>query len=305
MPGRPTSCHTDQPVDRFTQPTWPRAAHGDVAAEAKAAVAGLGLAGSGATQTNRAKRRPRPAAAPHAAEVLGTTPPQRADPLQALALELTLAEQRERQRLARLLHDHLQQLLYAAKLSLAALRRRAGEPTFRAELAQIDELVDECLEESRSLTVELSPPILAHAGLAAALEWLARRTTEKYRLPVTIDIDPRAEPDREETRLLLFDAARELLFNVVKHARAAAAHLVLRLTAARDIELEVADNGAGFDAAARGHAAAPRGFGLFNVGRRLQGWGGAVRIDSAPGRGTRATISLPRQDAAPQPGARP
>ena len=208
-------------------------------------------------------------------------------------MELTLAEQRERRRLAQLLHDHLQQLLYAAKLSVAAIQRRFAETTLRGELAQVDELLDECLEESRSLTVELSPPILAHAGLAAALEWLARRTTEKYRLPVAVDSDAQAEPAGEDTRLLLFDAARELLFNVVKHARASQARLVLRRSTAGHVEVEVADDGVGFDAARLERDDTPRGFGLFNIGQRVRGWGGSLRIDSAPGRGTTATLRLP------------
>ncbi len=98
----------------------------------------------------------------------------RATQLRALAGELTLTEQRERSRLAKFLHDHLQQLLVAAKYRTAVLGR-AGDEVVRQATKEVEELIDESIAESRSLTAELSPPILHEAGLNAGLEWLARR----------------------------------------------------------------------------------------------------------------------------------
>lgn len=109
---------------------------------------------------------------------------QRATQLRVLAAELTQAEEHERRRLARILHDHLQQLLVAARMKTTLLRRQAGEEKARETLDQIDGVLSEAITESRSLTVELSPGVLYEKGLAAGLEWLAQQTQEKHELPV-------------------------------------------------------------------------------------------------------------------------
>ena len=145
---------------------------------------------------------------------------RRADQLRVLAAELTLAEQHERRRLARVLHDHLQQMLVAARMMLPRLRHRPDEETRLEIIGKIDDLLEQCLAESRSLTVELSPPILSEGGLKAAIPWLAHRMEEMHGLVVKARVDPEAEPRDESIRVLLFQAARELLLNVVKHAQA-------------------------------------------------------------------------------------
>ena len=139
--------------------------------------------------------------------------------MQALAAQLTQTEHRERRRLAQILHDHLQQLLYAARLDLETLRRRDSiDASAQETIDRVDGLLGECIAESRSLTVQLCPPVLHEAGLAAAVEWLGRHMEQTCGLNVEIDVDPQAEPESEEIRILLFEAVRELLFNVVKHA---------------------------------------------------------------------------------------
>ncbi|MFW6331524.1 MAG: histidine kinase, partial [Gemmatimonadota bacterium] len=104
---------------------------------------------------------------------------QRARQLQAMTLELTQAEQRERHRLAQLLHDHLQQLLVGAKFRVGMLRSRADdEQEVRDGAREVDHLLDESIQASRSLTYELSPPVLYEQGLPACLEWLARQMAD-------------------------------------------------------------------------------------------------------------------------------
>ncbi len=216
--------------------------------------------------------------------------------LRALASQLTLAEQRERTRLAHVLHDHLQQLLVGAKFGIGALKNRMTENDRQAAIAHIDALMDDCIKASRELTVELSPPILSEAGLASGLQWLARWMQEKHGIEVVLEIDPGAAPEREDLKVLLYQSIRELLFNVVKHAGVARAELTMRLSEKDETILEVRDEGRGFDATEalpRGDSATT-GFGLFSVRERLTMFGGRMEIDSAPGRGSRFLLVVPR-----------
>ena len=223
------------------------------------------------------------------------TATRRAAQLQALAAELTRTEHRERRRLARVLHDHLQQLLYAARLNLGALRRwNPKDPSPTETIEHIDALLGECLAESRSLTVQLSPPVLDEAGLTAGVEWLGRHMEQTCGLAVEVEVDPRAEPKCEEVRILLFEAARELLFNVVKHAETGRARLTLTMSPEDDILLTVADEGAGFRPAdSTLEKATASGFGLFSIRERLELLGGRLQVETAPGRGARITVSAP------------
>jgi PAS domain S-box-containing protein len=233
---------------------------------------------------------------------------QRAAQLRALASELTLTEQRERRRLAQTLHDHLQQLLVAAKLKMAILLRRADEEAVQDLVQQVKGLLDDSIQASRSLTVELSPPILYDAGLAAALEWLARQMQEKHGLSVQVEADPEAEPAGEDLRVLIFQAVRELLFNVVKHAQTESAHVKMARFEDQQVHVSVTDRGVGFDGS-KLHADdfSRAGFGLFAIRERLGLMGGRLEIDAAPGKGAHISIFAPRlQPAQPtgrlQPG---
>ena len=139
--------------------------------------------------------------------------------LRALAAELGQVEQRERRRLAQVLHDHVQQLIVAAQMQLGILEKQRLSDGGRATLKDIHDTLREAAEATRSLTVELSPPVLHDAGLAAALAWLARRMQEKNQFTVELVADSDAEPANEDVRLFLFEAVRELLFNAVKHSK--------------------------------------------------------------------------------------
>lgn len=226
---------------------------------------------------------------------------QQAEQLRELASALTLTEQRERRRLAQLLHDHLQQLLVAARMNVSALRGRVGDAGHRAALEQIGRLIDESVEASRSLTVELSPPILYESGLDGALAWLGRWMQEKHGLHVEIVSDSPVEGIPEEVRLLLFEAVRELLFNIVKHAGVDAARVETTVPDDR-IQVVVSDRGAGFDPQSTDEEGLSRkGFGLFSVAQRLELLGGGLRIDSTPGSGTRVTVHAPYGRRTDQP----
>lgn len=224
---------------------------------------------------------------------------QRASQLRMLAAELTQAEQRERRRLAKILHDHLQQLLVAARMRLSVLHRHAPNEKVATTLQQIHELLDQCLVESRSLTVELSPPVLYEAGLTAGLQWLARQMEEKHHLQVEVDSESTAEPTCEAKRVFLFQAIRELLLNIVKHAQTDRARVELRPLDHDWLRLVVTDSGRGFDPARLEDRRESSGFGLFSIRERLEVLGGRMNLDTAPGQGTRTVIEVPRASATP------
>jgi PAS domain S-box-containing protein len=218
---------------------------------------------------------------------------QRAAQLQALAAQLTQAEQRERTRLARVLHDNLQQLLVGAKFAAAAVHDEEDRQRRRQTLEQLTGMLDEAIQASRSLTAELSPPVSHEQGLAACLEWLGRYVRERHGLRVQLEVDREAGSAPEHVHMLLFEAVRELLFNVVKHAGVQEA----RVTLTRDREgivVTVADQGVGFDPQLLGGAAGAQGFGLFSLRERLGYMGGCLEVDSGPGRGSRFTLWVPQ-----------
>ena len=221
---------------------------------------------------------------------------QRAQQLSVLASELTLAEQRERRRLAQVLHDHLQQLLVGAKFGLEILARRVC-PELVSDVGQIRGLMDESIQASRSLTVELSPPILHEAGLGAAMDWLARWMRDKYALHVLMEVDPQVTDVRDDLKVLLFQSVRELLFNVVKHAHVMKASVKILQPTDRQLHVIVSDEGVGFDPQAvwlRG-ANTAAGFGLFSIQERLTLLGGRLEIQSGPQQGSTFTLIMPLQ----------
>ncbi len=227
---------------------------------------------------------------------------QRAAQLRALALELTHAAEHERRRLAQVLHDHLQQLLVGAKFRVSTLGRHIRQEELLQPVRQVAELLEESIQVSRSLTAELSPPVLYDRGFSAALRWLAGWMGDKHHLRVEVQAEDDADPQDEDLRVLLYQAVRELLFNVVKHARAGSA--TVRVARERDtgIRIVVTDDGVGFapDQTSQGSDDAATGFGLFSIRERLQVLGGTLEVDSAPGHGTSVTIHVPVQAEAPE-----
>lgn len=218
------------------------------------------------------------------------------DRLRQMAAELTRAEQRERERIASILHDHIQQLLVAAKFQLAAFNGPGYD--LQKGTRELQQLLDETIKASRTLTAELSPPVLKE-GLAASLTWLGEWMAEKYGLTVDVDIDAAVSPLVEETKILLFESARELLFNVAKHAQTNTASLSLHKLGSDCAEIVVQDSGIGFDPNRVKSGRAPGGgFGLLSLRQRMELIGGQLAITSKPGKGSRFTLTIPTNIAA-------
>ena len=175
---------------------------------------------------------------------------------------------------------------FTAKYRVAILGRTCDELLEKAT-REVEQLLDESIAASRSLTTELSPPILHDAGLNDGLDWLARRMADKHGLFVELSLEATSSPLAEDVKILLFESVRELLFNAVKHSRSRSATIGARLVDGQ-LQVLVSDQGAGFDPKAIPPAGeAGGGFGLFSIRERLELIGGRLEIESAPGTGSR------------------
>lgn len=217
--------------------------------------------------------------------------------LRTLAAELSRAEEKERRRIASELHDGVGQALTVAAMKLGLLEG-ATSPKFRKTAREVHTLVEQALEAARTLTFQLSPPILHDLGFAPAVEWLSEQFEERHGLRTDFHDDARPKPLAEEVGIVLFKAVRELLFNVVKHADAGRAEVSLE---SRDesVRVRVEDDGVGFEQEGERQAAS-NSFGLFSMRERLASLGGRVEIDSAPGEGTRVTLHAPMNPKSPR-----
>ena len=221
---------------------------------------------------------------------------RRSEQLFRVSAELVRAEQRERSRLALLIHDHLQQLLVAAKMGLELLSDHVAKDR-QQDVAKIFDMLAESIQISRSLSAELSPPVLHKYGLAAALEWLARWMKNNYQLTVELQINRQIIVRNEPIMVLLFQSVRELLFNVVKHAQVNAANLKMMRDESDHLRIVVSDQGVGFDPSTRREGLDPTaGFGLFTVRDRLTMLGGYLEVHSTPGAGTTITLIAPLEE---------
>jgi len=207
----------------------------------------------------------------------------RARQLQRLTLELSETEDRERRQLAEILHDDLQQELAAAKFQLSLLNSRARyDPSQQSLIAQVDEMLMDAIQKSRSLSHELSPAVLYHADFAGALHWLADQVHSKHGLEVAVDTLGDVPVESEAIKSFLYKTAQELLFNVVKHARVNQARIRVRRFG-RCICLSVSDRGRGFDPQDVRQAA---GFGLLSIRERIELLGGRMKMHSVKGHGS-------------------
>ena len=239
--------------------------------------------------------------------------------LQSLALELSLAEERERKRLATSLHDDLSQILTVIKIRLSILRQpgidaddssgRAGDAVGAAgaggaagavgavgsasDLKNIETLVDRAIASARSLTLQLSHPALYDLGFVAGAEWLVEDIQKLYGLKVNLSRITGLVPMDLRVRVVLFQCLRELLVNAAKHAHVGEAKVQIARRR-QMIRVTVQDHGIGFRPDTPNvQAPAGSGFGLFSIRERLHNLGGRLRLRSIVGKGTTVVLEVP------------
>ncbi|MGB5764946.1 MAG: PAS domain-containing protein [Sedimenticolaceae bacterium] len=222
--------------------------------------------------------------------------------LKSLAGQLTLAEERERRRIAADLHDDVGQLLALTRLQLAAARKGLpAEEPLAAQLEDISQSLLRAIRETRHLIFELSSPALDELGLGAAIaDWSEEQASGRHGLDVEVFDHTRPLILDTDQRAIMFRNARELITNVIKHAQASALTIWLEQ---EDGELVVIiqDDGVGFDPATTlNRVDGEKGFGLFSIHERMTDLGGRLVLVSQPGGGCRASLHLPLQARKPE-----
>ena len=219
-------------------------------------------------------------------------------------LKIAEGRRQERERIAQRLHDHLQQLLIGANLQVQALQQEGSDESQSASLERVGEILTQAIEASRNLAAELNPPVLYQSGLKDALRWLSKFMRDTHGMQIELDCGLDPQPPPIEIRESLFDAVRELLLNVVKHAGVDRARVSID-QADGQVRTVVKDEGVGFDPADPCREDDPAaGIGLSGIRRRVEALGGVCRVESSPGKGTRVEILVPVQSAS-QGGALP
>lgn len=209
--------------------------------------------------------------------------------LRELHGEVMRAEQRERERIAGLLHDELQQTLAQARGLLEEIAGMRVSRDVEAVVAKAEALVRESIDTSRSLARELHPPILTMGTLAEAMEWLGDQM-ERHDLAVQVEVSSDLAVGDRDSKVFLFQTARELLFNAAKHSKAPWARL--RICADNgDLQLTVEDRGVGFDAEQALESGS--GYGLLTIRERAMLAGGSLNVASTPGVGTTVSVVFP------------
>jgi signal transduction histidine kinase len=213
--------------------------------------------------------------------------------LQAMTSELVLARVRERDRIAGELHDQVGQRLILGKMRLDSLIRRLPSGQLENDAEDIIALIDQSIHDIRSLTFQLRPPILASAGLEAAVQWLGEELKEDLGLQMEFSDDNKPKALRYEVRSTVFQAVRELLLNVSKHAGTKNVKVCMQQEDGY-LVININDDGIGFDTSeVSKRKAREGGYGLFSIKQKVDYLGGGLFIDTAPGKGTQATIMVP------------
>lgn len=212
--------------------------------------------------------------------------------LRAMASEIVIADEKSRQNLATELHDSVVQTLGAAKLRSELMHEIIPEEFFPC-LTDLHNLILQSITQARSIMTEMSPPVLYELGFVPAIEWLCEQIQSQHNLAIKFHASDTFEPLADEVQVVLFQATRELLINIVKHSRAK--NVAVSITEnQKNARITIADDGIGFDGKVSFHADKSGGFGLFSIRERLKHLGGQLSIFSNPGKGTRVVMTAPR-----------
>ncbi len=213
--------------------------------------------------------------------------------LRELAAEVLFIEERERRRLARDLHDRIGQALALSQMKLGLLTQRNQDSSLTHKLQEVHDCIEQIIRDTRTLTFEMSPPVLYELGLEAAVEWFAEETEKQHHMKVRLVSTISGTPKEGTFNVFAFRALRELILNVVKHAKASNIEIQMRHLADQ-LYLAVIDDGIGFDTSFLWpHGQADCGFGLFSIQERAEALGGYFSIQSTPGAGAHAELILP------------
>jgi PAS domain S-box-containing protein len=214
--------------------------------------------------------------------------------LKQMDSEILLAEEKERHRIAAGIHDDIGQRLAIIKFGLDSLQATESRADVLSSLERQTELISHTIEDVRSFTFELSNPILYEIGVEAAIEaWMIDHIQNKCGIKCKLITKGPNIYMTEEVRIILFQGVRELLTNIIKHAKADYVEVNI-IRSDKNIQIFVEDNGIGLNASqALKRKKTKKGFGLFNLRERLDYLGGTLEIQNISPKGTVAIIHVP------------
>jgi PAS domain S-box-containing protein len=209
--------------------------------------------------------------------------------LRSMASEMLLTEEKERRRISAMLHDHIGQSLAIAKIKLGVLRDVLPDSGGDEVIHDIRTLIEKSIQYSKSLTFELSPPILYELGFASAVEWFGEQIQKHHNICFEFHDDAEPKPLKKDFSVLLFQVVREIFMNIIKHAHAKSVKAVLQRDG-KVMNIILEDDGIGFDTSAIDKKMS---FGFFSIRERLRYIGGSFEIDSEPGEGSKIILEVP------------
>ena len=214
--------------------------------------------------------------------------------LRSLASKLSLIEENERHRIANMLHDEVTQNLVLFKIKLGLFRKHELRKEVSEPFTEIYELLDDIIQDIRTLTFDLSCPILYELGLEAAIRQLLEiKISQEYGIATEFQTDGQQIHIDKDLRIVLYRAVKELLFNVIKHAKAKNVKFSMWKDKNK-LWLSVEDDGIGFKKEILDRTYSKTGgLGLFNIDERLRLLGGSVEIESKHNRGTKIILGMP------------
>ncbi|MCJ7500231.1 transporter substrate-binding domain-containing protein, partial [bacterium] len=214
--------------------------------------------------------------------------------LRHLSSQLTIAEEKERSRLAADLHDHVGQSLTFSRLQLARVRKDLPDDKVAAAIEEVSQSLLATIQDTRDLIFDLSSPLLKEVGLEAAInDWIEEQVSKKHGIDTELLVDKPLKLLEDDLKAILFRNVRELLTNVIKHAQADRVVVSIK-TSEGDLKIAVDDDGIGFDPSRLSNPGpSEAGFGLFSIQERMGDFGGSLEITSGAGKGCRATLTVP------------
>jgi signal transduction histidine kinase len=216
--------------------------------------------------------------------------------LKALASELIITEERQRKQIATDLHDNVGQLLASSRLQMAAINEGMEKEVILLKIESVSQGMLQAIQSIRNAIFDLSPPQLNEIGLfAATSDWLEDQIELKHGIKTTIRGEDRFYPLTENTRFLIFRSIRELLINIVKHAKAENIFVTIKGNK-ENIFIDIEDDGVGFVYSPELYRFKSKSMGLFSVHERISDIGGSMVIDSKFDQGTKVSLVIPITD---------
>jgi len=214
--------------------------------------------------------------------------------LQQMGSKMAMAEERQRRQIATILHDNIGQDLALSMLKLNTLKKSISSKDIAAGLDEVNKTIEKTIQDTRTLSFDLSSPILYRFGFVRAIEqWISEQVHKKHGIKTRFIKNRQVKQLDKDVSIVLFQATREALINVIKHAQAKSVEVSVTQIDGK-IKVIVEDDGVGFEISEIGRFIHKNGgFGLFNVRERLNYFGGDIRIESKPENGTRVVLAIP------------